>query len=357
MTGANVAQRTRTLRSAERLSSAGLVSAGAVADLAEVEARYATAISPAMIALVDREDPADPIARQFVPSVEELLVIPEERPDPIGDNAHAPVEGVVHRYPDRVLLKVTPVCPVYCRFCFRREMVGPGKDAALSSEGLADALAYIRSDPAIWEVILTGGDPLMLSAERVAGLTRALDEIDHVKTIRWHTRMPVAAPARVDAACVAALRETSKAVSLVVHANHARELTVDARGAISRLVDNGVVVLSQSVLLRGVNDTFAALSDLMRAFVEARVRPYYLHQMDFAPGTSHFRVPLEEGRALVQRLRDELSGVCQPSFVIDIPGGVSKALASVSDVAMQDGAVRVRGRDGRWRDYRDDVQG
>ena len=351
MTSIALADAERTLRSAGELHGAGLVSDAAVAGLADVEARYATAVSPELAVLIDRNDPDDPIARQFVPTMEELHTIPEESPDPIGDHAHSPVEGIVHRYPDRVLLKVTPVCPVYCRFCFRREMVGPGKDAPLSAAGLARALGYIRADTNIWEVILTGGDPFMLSAARVASLTQALNDIGHLKSIRWHTRMPVAAPSRVDDAYVAALRQTSKAVHVVVHANHARELTADARAAIARMVDSGVVVLSQSVLLRGVNDTFEALADLMRGFVEARVRPYYLHQMDFAPGTSHFRVPLDQGRDLVQRLRNELSGICQPTYVIDIPGGVSKAVAAASDVDIGDDRVRIRGRDGGWRAY------
>lgn len=351
MRQATHARSDRTLRSAADLHAAGLIGQSDMSRLAEVEARYATAISPAMQGLVEQGDPNDPIARQFIPTSAELNLRPEETPDPIGDNAHSPVEGIVHRYPDRVLLKVTPVCPVYCRFCFRREMVGPGKDAALSPEKLDAALAYIASDPDIWEVILTGGDPFMLSASRAASLTRQLDQIDHIKTIRWHTRMPVADPARVDHAYVAALRETTKPVTIVVHANHPRELTPDTRAAIARLVDNGIVALSQSVLLKGVNDNLDTLSELMRAFVETRVRPYYLHQMDFAPGTSHFRVPIEQARQLVQRLRDELSGVCQPTFVIDIPGGVSKAVASPSDLDIKGETTRIRGRDNTWRDY------
>ncbi len=188
----DIAGRERTLRSADDLAEAGLIADAA--QLADVTATYATALTPALVALIDRGDPNDPIARQFVPSRAELDVRREELPDPIGDHAHSPVEGIVHRYPDRVLLKAVSVCPVYCRFCFRREMVGPDKDGNISSAELDAALAYIRQHPEIWEVILTGGDPFMLSARRASALTRELDAIPHVKVIRWHTRMPVADP-------------------------------------------------------------------------------------------------------------------------------------------------------------------
>jgi lysine 2,3-aminomutase len=286
-----------------------------------------------------------------VPSIAELDIRPEELPDPIGDKAHEPVEGVVHRYPDRVLLKVVSVCPVYCRFCFRREMVGPDKDSNLTSAELETALAYIRAHPEIWEVILTGGDPFMLSSRRAAALTRELEAIPHVKIIRWHTRMPVADPARVSAEYVAAVRSRTKAVYVAVHCNHARELTPEARAALARMADSGIVLLSQSVLLKGVNADIDTLADLMWSLVQARVRPYYLHHPDLAPGTGHFRLSVEEGQALVRALRDRVSGLAQPHYVVDIPGGVSKALASPSDVEIADGQTRLRGRDGAWRDY------
>jgi len=339
----------RTLRTADDLVKAGL--AADVRALEGVMAAYATAISPAIAGLIGRADAADPIALQFVPSVAELDVRQEDLPDPIGDKTHEPVEGIVHRYPDRVLLKAVSVCPVYCRFCFRREMVGPEKDGNLTPAELEGALAYIRAHPEIWEVILTGGDPFMLSARRAAALTRELEAIPHVKVIRWHTRMPVADPGKVSAEFVEAIRSKAKAVYVAVHANHVRELTADARAALGRMADAGIVLLSQTVLLRGVNDSVAALADLMRGLVEARVRPYYLHQLDFAPGTSHFRVPVEVGQRLVRELRDAISGIAQPQYVIDIPGGVSKAVAALSDVDTGADGTRLRGRDGVWRDY------
>jgi lysine 2,3-aminomutase len=339
----------RTLRTGEDLAAAGLVRD--VRELQPVMAAYATAITPALAGLIDRSDPADPIARQFVPSPAERDVQPEELPDPIGDMTHEPVPGIVHRYPDRVLLKAVAVCPVYCRFCFRREMVGPEKQGNLSQAELDGALAYIRAHPEIWEVIITGGDPFMLSARRAEALTRELEAIPHVKVIRWHTRMPVADPERISSEFVSALRSTRKAVYVAVHCNHVRELTDAARDALSRMADAGIVLLSQTVLLKGVNDTVDTLADLMRGLVEVRVKPYYLHHADLAPGTSHFRTTIEEGQALVRALRDRVSGLAQPHYVIDIPGGVSKALASPADVETEDGRVRLRGRDGEWRNY------
>lgn len=339
----------RTLRTA-----ADLVQAGFVRDpdaLSAVMAAYATAITPTIATLIDRANPADPMALQFVPSLAELHVQPEELPDPIGDKTHEPVEGIVHRYPDRVLLKIVQVCPVYCRFCFRREMVGPEKDGNLTPAELETALAYIRAHPEIWEVILTGGDPFMLSVRRAAALTRELEAIPHVKVIRWHTRMPVADPARVSDEFVSAIRSTTKAVYVAVHCNHASELSSSARAALARLADAGIPLLSQTVLLKGVNNDIDTLADLMRALVEARVRPYYLHHPDLAPGTSHFRLSVAEGQGLVRLLRDRISGLAQPHYVIDIPGGVSKALASPSDVETEEGRTRLRGRDGAWRDY------
>lgn len=341
----------RTLRDLDDLVTAGLISSGRRDELEAVAARYAIAITPHLQSLIGSSDGADPVARQFLPDAAELVRHADESSDPIGDHAHEPVDGLIHRYPDRVLLKVVSVCPVYCRFCFRREMVGPGREPGLSPGGLQAALDYIRRTEAVWEVILTGGDPFMLSARRARELTAELEAIEHVKVIRWHTRMPVADPDRVNEEYASAIASRRKAVYAAVHVNHVRELSPSARSSLAHLAGAGVGLLSQSVLLRGVNDTFEALRDLMRALVECGVRPYYLHHPDLAPGTSHFRVTLEEGQALVRRLRDETSGLCQPDYVLDIPGGVSKALISPQDIDGKPGSFRLRGRDGSWARY------
>jgi lysine 2,3-aminomutase len=311
------------MRSVRALIEAGLVAPGAREALEAVAARYAVSVTPAMAALIDPADPDDPIARQFIPDPNELVTLPQELADPIGDEAHSPVEGVVHRYPDRALLKLVHACPVYCRFCFRREMVGPGGDA-LTGEKLAAALAYLADRPEIWEVIMTGGDPLILSARRVREVAQRLGAIDHIKVARWHTRVPMVEPDRITADYAAALRIPGKASYIAIHANHPREFTPAARTALARLADAGHVLISQSVLLRGVNADVATLSALMRAFVENRVKPYYLHHPDFAPGTASFRLSLEEGQALVKSLRGHLSGLCQPTYILDIPGGAGK---------------------------------
>jgi len=295
-----------------------------LAELKKVAARYAVAISPAMADLIDPADPHDPIARQFVPDVRELETSAEERGDPIGDNAHSPVEGIVHRYPDRVLLKLVNVCAVYCRFCFRREMIGPGR-GGLSPAALTAALNYIGSNRQIWEVILSGGDPLILSARRLRDLAGRLAAIGHVKVLRVHTRVPIVAPRRISTALVRALRIDNKATFIVVHVNHPRELTAKARAACARLIDAGIPILSQSVLLRGVNDEVATLGALMRALVECRIKPYYLHHPDLAPGTAHLRTTIAEGQALMRALRGRYSGLCQPAYVLDIPGGHGKS--------------------------------
>jgi lysine 2,3-aminomutase len=315
----------RSIRTPAELTDAGFVDPGRLAGIERVAERYAVAISPAMAALIDRADPNDPIARQFVPEAAELNVTPEERADPIGDLAHSPVEGIVHRYPDRVLLKAVHVCPVYCRFCFRREMVGPQGLGTLSPEAMDEAFAYIADHPEIWEVILTGGDPLVLSPRRITEIMQRLAAIDHVKIVRFHTRVPVVEPERIDDALIAALKASGKTAYVALHANHPRELTPTARAACARLVDSGIVMISQSVLLKGVNDDPDTLAALMRAFVETRVKPYYLHHPDLAPGTSHFRLTIAEGRALVAGLRGRISGLCQPTYILDIPGGHGKA--------------------------------
>ncbi|HEV2532867.1 lysine-2,3-aminomutase-like protein [Phenylobacterium sp.] len=314
----------QTLRSPQALADAGLIDPADLAGLERVAGQYAVAITPAMAELVDAFDPADPIARQFVPSEAELRHVPEESADPIGDAAHSPVEGVVHRYADRVLLKANHACAVYCRFCFRREMVGPTGLRPLKAAQLDAAVGYIAAHPEIWEVIITGGDPFILSPRRLADLMTRLDAVGHVKVVRFHTRVPAVDPGRVTGALVAALKGSSKTVYVALHADHPGELTPAARAACARLVDAGIPMLGQSVLLRGVNDDPATLTALMRAMVETRIKPYYLHHADLAPGTGHFRTSLAEGQVLMKAIRGAVSGLCQPTYVLDIPGGHGK---------------------------------
>ncbi len=309
-----------TLRDADGLIAAGLAAPDERAALTAVAARYAIAVPAALAALI--EHPDDPIARQFIPDPAELVTAAHEHPDPIADAALSPIKGIVHRYADRVLLKPLLVCPVYCRFCFRREQVGP--DGGLLTDAELDAaFGWIAARPAIREVILSGGDPLMLSPRRLGRIVAALAAIPQVEIIRVHSRVPVADPARISPALVAALA-TDKALFVVLHANHAREFTAAAQAAIRRIQMAAVPVLGQSVLLRGVNDSATALEALFRAMLRARIKPYYLHQLDPAPGTARFHVPIAEGRALLAALRGRVTGLAWPTYVLDIPGGFGK---------------------------------
>ena len=331
----------RTVRSAAQLVVAGLAPAERLPELEAVAARYAVAVTPAMAGLIDAGDPADPIARQFVPDAAELARTPQEHADPIGDDAHEVSEGLIHRYRDRVLLKLVSVCPVYCRFCFRRETVGQAGSGVLSRAALAAALDYIRAHDEIWEVIVSGGDPLIAAPRRLKALGEALAAINHVKVVRFHTRVPVVAPELVTGELTAALKASGKATWLAVHANHPREFTAEARAAIARLADGGIALVSQSVLLKGVNDDPDTLAALMRAFVESRVKPYYLHHGDLAPGTAHLRTTIAEGRALTRALRGPVSGLCQPTYVLDIPGGHGKVPIGHDYLACGGGACMV----------------
>jgi lysine 2,3-aminomutase len=304
------------------LAEAGLTGDRDLAQLERVAAQFSVGLTGDIVDLIDPADPEDPIARQFMPSEAELAIGPNELTDPIGDDAHSPVRGIVHRYPDRVLLKAVEVCPVYCRFCFRRELIGPGH-GGLDAAELDAAIAYIAGNTAIWEVILTGGDPLILSPRRLGNIIERLGAIDHVGVIRIHSRVPVVDPSRVTDQLVAALK-SAKPVYVLLHCNHPRELTDKARRACGRLVDAGIPMLGQSVLLRGVNDDAAVLTQLFRAMVESRIKPHYLHHGDHARGTGHFRTTIEQGQALMRALRGRVSGLCQPSYMLDIPGGAGK---------------------------------
>jgi lysine 2,3-aminomutase len=338
------------LKTISALVEEGLVAPEKAPALAAVAARYAVTVSPQMAMLIDRDDAHDPIARQFVPSAAELTVAPEERLDPIGDAAHAPLPGIVHRHPDRVLFAPVLACAVYCRFCFRRETVGVNENQ-LSEAAREAALAYIAAHPSIHEVILTGGDPFVLSARRVGEISARLAAIAHVKIIRWHSRVPVVDPSHITDEFVAALIVPGATTFVALHANHPRELSLAARAAIARLIDAGIPMVSQSVLLRGVNDDIETLAALMRTFLECRIKPYYLHHPDLAPGTGHFRVGIKQGQALMRALRARVSGLGVPHYVLDIPGGFAKVPLVASDVEETEHGWRIRDHDGVWHEY------
>lgn len=313
----------RSARTVSELKYQGLLDPADEVRLQAVAERFAVAITPSMLELIEPAQADDPIAAQFVPSAAELEDDGSGMADPIGDEQHSPLPGIVHRYPDRLLLTPVRVCPVYCRFCFRRETVGQNGGGNLSAKQLDAALDYIAGHKEVWEVILSGGDPLILSPRRLGDIIRRLDGITHVKVIRIHTRVPVVSPESVNPPLIDALR-TDKALFVVLHSNHPRELTNAATQACARFIDNGIPMLSQSVLLRGINDDAETLDRLLRGLVENRIKPYYLHHADRAVGTDHFRTTLDAGRSLMEQLRGRLSGLCQPEYVLDIPGGAGK---------------------------------
>ncbi|KFE36074.1 lysine-2,3-aminomutase-like protein [Thioclava atlantica] len=349
------APRPRALTGLDALEAEGLTDPVERAELARVAEEFRIRVTSEMRGAI--ADPMDPVGAQFVPSVAELTTRPEELEDPIGDEAHSPAPGLTHRYPDRVILHVTKTCDVYCRFCFRRETVG--ETGPLPEDQLVQALDYIAATPAIREVILTGGDPLTLSTRRLGAVLERLSGIDHLDQIRLHTRVPVVAPERITEALCAALRATRPALWIVLHTNHVQELTGAARAAIARLVDHGVPLLSQTVLLRAINDDPDRLEALLRALTALRVKPYYLHHCDLARGTSHFRTTLAEGRAIMAELRRRCSGTMLPSYVLDLPGGFGKVPITADHVApgATPGQWRITDRLGRVHDYLDPERG
>ncbi|OGT47286.1 MAG: lysine 2,3-aminomutase [Gammaproteobacteria bacterium RIFCSPHIGHO2_12_FULL_41_20] len=311
-----------TIKKLDILLRDGFIHQEDITALQKVVGNFSFAISEQLYKRIDKSNECDPLVKQFIPTKKELDVSHLELADPIGDNVHMPVKGIVHRYPDRCLLMPVQVCPVYCRFCFRKEKVGTA-DATLSEKELQDAYAYIRHHQEIWEVILTGGDPLILKPQVLRKIISQLNSIEHVEVMRIHTRIPVVESRRINQEMVAVLKN-AKPIYVVLHANHPNEFTEEAVKACSALVDAGIPMLSQTTLLKDINDNIEVLSALMRCFIRNRIKPYYLHHADLAKGTQHFRTTLAEGQHLVKQLRGRFSGICQPTYVLDIPGGYGK---------------------------------
>ncbi len=275
-----------------------------------------------LIESLDGEEKAA-IIRQYIPDAKELNILPDEDRDPICDDDYSPFSGIVHRYYDRILFKVSNSCDVYCRYCFRRDMIGAGS-FYLSDDNFERAIEYIEAQKQVWEVILSGGDPFTLSARRLKRIFDKLEKIEHIRIIRIHTRTPVSNPSKITDTLLSVLKGSAKAVYIVLHVNHVAEITDTVESKIFSLRQNNCSILSQSVLLKGVNDDAKILEKLFRKLISIHVKPYYLHHLDYARGTSHFRVSIERGQEIMQELQGGMSGICLPKYMMETPNGGGK---------------------------------
>lgn len=343
----------RDIHSLADLVESGLIKDNEKQNLEQLVKLYPVSLTSTVVNLLNPSDPNDPIARQFLPRPEELFKHKIEIQDPIGDDLKTPIKGIVHRHPDRVLLKIIAICPVYCRFCFRREMIGPQKGENLTKEDLEKAFVYIKKNPQIWEIILTGGDPFMLSERRIGELVEKIETIPHIKIIRWHTRVPFVSPERITPLFINNLKKSNKTVIIGLHVNHPKEFSETARSAITNLRESGIMLVSQSVLLRGVNDSVDTLEELMRTCLEAGIQPYYLHHPDLTHGTQHFRVPISRGLDIMKELHRRLSKLACPDYVLDLPGAFGKISLLSSQVHPYDEFYLIKDVDGRVHTYRE----
>ena len=323
---------------------------------AEVAEAFKVRVPASYLERIDWNDPDDPLRRQAIPAAEELEFLPGERTDPIGDAAHSPVPHLTHRYPDRVLLYPTYICSMYCRHCFRKESLNED-DKGVSLRALEPALAYIAARPEIREVILTGGDPLTLSDAQLAELRGRIEAIEHVRLLRIHTRVPVTLPTRVTPGLVGALRGRLM-TAVVTHFNHPREIGDDAVVACRRLREAGFMLLNQAVLLRGVNDDPDTMATLLRELVYTLgAKPYYLHHCDLTRGVSHFRTSIDQGLDILRSLRGNVSGLCVPHYMLDLPGGHGKVPLSPEVVQHREGEHwRFEAWDGQVHDYEEQLR-
>ncbi|MGF1508870.1 MAG: KamA family radical SAM protein [Myxococcota bacterium] len=336
----------RTARAAFRLT------AREVSGLEDTGVRFRFGVTPYYAELADPTDDTCAIRRQIIPIAEEAWILPGHRADPLGEEPREVVPNLVHRYPDRVLLLSTDRCPVYCRFCTRRRIVGRLERQSTRSQ-LFQAYRYIRANREIKEVIVSGGDALMLGDNQLTHILSNLRAIPHVEIIRVATRMPVTCPMRITERLVERLRRYGP-IYVMTHFNHPRECTTAAEEAVARMVDSGLVVYNQSVLLAGINDRVSIFRELNRRLVRMRITPYYLHQCDMAEGIEHFRTPLSKGLEIIEGLRGHQSGLAVPQFCVDVPGGLGK-ITLVPEWTVERGPDRTRFRTytGEIADYAD----
>jgi len=283
---------------------------------------FRMAITPYYLSLIDQSNPNDPVRLQAIPRIQEGSYSQSDMADPLHEDADAPVPGMTHRYPDRVLLLLTDQCAMYCRHCTRRRKAGE-HDAPMPRENVDKAIDYIASHPEIRDVILSGGDPLTMSDQRIDEVLERLSKIDHIDIVRIGTRTPVVLPQRITDGLIEVLKKY-KFVWFNTHFNHPQELSEDAKKALAKLAEAGVVLGNQSVLLKGINDNVDVMKQLVHQLVRNRVRPYYIYQCDLSEGIAHFRTPVAKGIEIIESLRGHTSGLCIPTFVVDAPGGGGK---------------------------------
>ncbi|EAU61953.1 KamA family radical SAM protein, partial [Stigmatella aurantiaca] len=292
------------------------------AGVQETAALFRVGISPYYLSLIDPEHPFCPVRMQSIPVQEEARIRPGELADPLGEDKTRPEEAIVHKYPDRVLFLALDTCSVYCRHCTRRRIT-KGGEAELSKDQMRRGIAYIRNHPEVRDVLISGGDPFILSDGRLEELLSALHDIPHVEMIRIGTRVPVCLPMRVTDALALTLRRYAP-VYVVTHFNHPKEVTPEASEACQRLVDHGVPVENQAVLMRRLNSDARIIQELSHVLLRIRVRPYYLHQMDVAQGCEHLRTPISKGLEILQQMRGHTTGLAVPHLAVDLPGGGGK---------------------------------
>jgi lysine 2,3-aminomutase len=345
-------QHRRALRTASDLARVLDLTEDERRGLALTAGRFRVRVTPYYASLMDARHPHCPVRRQAVPVEAEAGETAGDLRDPLGEDARRPVRAIVHRYPDRVLLLATDTCPVYCRHCTRRRITD-GTGRAFDRASLEEAIAYVARRREVRDVIVSGGDPLSLSDDRLGWLLRALRAVPHVQILRLATRAPVTCPMRVDDALARLLRSV-KPLFVVTHFNHPKECTPEAQEACERLVDHGVPVENQSVLLRRVNSSARTLADLNERLLSWRVRPYYLHQGDLAQGTGHLRTPLSAGIEILAAMRGRTSGLAIPHLAVDLPGGGGKVtLQPEWRVGRGPGGTVFRSWDGREHAYPD----
>jgi len=343
-------QYSNRIMDAEHLSHVLDLSESKKEDISTCLEKFRMAVTPYYSSLIDPDDVNDPIRAQAVPSINEIRTFPWEMADPLGEENASPVRNIVHRYPDRVLFLVTHCCAMYCRHCTRRRLVGE-EDVSISDEEIDEAVDYIKKTPEIRDVLVSGGDPLTLSDTRLDHILSRLREIEHVEIIRIGTRIPVTMPMRVTPALLDMLKK-HQPIWINTHFNHPKELTSASIKACGSIVDAGIPLGNQSVLLRGVNDNTETMRSLMLELIRARVRPYYLYQCDMSEGLQHFRTDVRTGVKIIGELRGTISGFAIPLFVIDAPGGGGKIPVNPEYIiSMDDEKVVMRNSLGQIYEY------